>query len=92
MALDSSKIARLMDGVNCISQRFDAMCAKDAAVTPSEYKALIKERDKAKAALAAAYEKAKTHRYAGLNFRNLEETYTRASAALAKAQIEMSKS
>jgi hypothetical protein len=59
-----------------LSARFDAL------VAPSEYKKLIKNRDDAKAALVALQKK-------GLSFRNVEAQYTRASKALAAAQMKM---
>jgi hypothetical protein len=58
-------------------------------VTPSEYKKLVKDHDAAKAALLALQKKAEEGGYLGLNFRNVEAEYTRASKALAAAQMKM---
>jgi hypothetical protein len=81
--LDCDKLTRLADGVDRLVARFDAM------VAPSEYKKLVKDRDAAKAALVALQRKAEESGYAGLNFRNVEAEYTRASKALAAAQMKM---
>jgi len=51
----------------------------------------VKNRDEAKSALAALHAKAEKSGYLGLNFRNLEADYSRASQELAAAQTKMSK-
>jgi hypothetical protein len=90
--LDSAKISRIADGVAGLSARFDAMTSrKDASITPSEYKRLVKAKNDAQAELAALYKTAEKNGCAGLNFRNLEANYTTASNELAAAQVKMSK-
>jgi hypothetical protein len=89
--IDCTKLSAVADAVDCLARRFDALCArKDAAGAPSEYKRLVKARDDAKAALTDLYRRAATGEK-GLNFRNLEADYTRASNALAAAQVKMSR-
>ena len=89
--IDSAKLDAIANEVERVAARFDALCARrDAAVAPSEYKRLVQARDEAKAALADLYRRAATGEM-GLNFRNLEADYTRASNALAAAQVKMSR-
>jgi hypothetical protein len=44
--LDSAKISRIADAVGGLSARFDALTSrKDASITPSEYKRLVKTKN-----------------------------------------------
>jgi hypothetical protein len=90
MPIDSVKINRLADSVNSLTSRFDAMARKDAKVSPSEYKALVKARDEALQDLIDFREA--NANGATWNLGVFERKYTAACNALANAQIEMSKS
>jgi hypothetical protein len=91
MLLDSAKLSRIADGVGRLAARFDAMTSRqDASVSPSEYKRLVKNRDEAKETLIAWQERISSGER-GLNLRNVEANYTKASNELAAAQVKMSK-
>jgi hypothetical protein len=82
--IDSAKLARVADAVSNLSQRFDAVVSK------SEYKRLVQERDEAKQQLIDFTEANRNG--ANWNLGVFEKKYTKASEALANAQVEMSKS
>jgi hypothetical protein len=88
--IDADCISRITDAVGALSRRFDAIVArKDAEVSPSEYKRLVKERDEAQQQLIDFSEAVK--KGANWNLGVFEKKYTAASEALAKAQVKMSK-
>jgi hypothetical protein len=88
--IDADCVSRIADAVGALSRRFDAIVSrKDAEVSPSEYKRLVKERDEAKQQLIDFTEAVKNG--ANWNLGVFEKKYTAASQALANAQVKMSK-
>jgi hypothetical protein len=85
--LDCDKINRIADGVGKLSARFDAIVVKDAAISISEYKRLVREREEAKQQLIDWTEA--QQRGERVNLTIFEKKYTATSEALAAAQMKM---